>query len=241
MAVARDGAIYAAAVGNKQAGSPRRRRRSPRPRAAAAAMTVTGERSRRPRARRRAPSRLRRRLAAPGGRERRQRSLPHRARRQSAPRLEQARRTWSMPSPSTPPGRVLLGTGNSGNVYRIESPTVYTSLLTLPADPDHRVPGGRRRAPVRRHRQCRQGVRDRTRPGARGHHRKRRFRRRHVHPVGPAEFRGQPERRPGMPSRRAAATWTSRRRTGALVAADHSPRARASPRPPRASCSGRPR
>jgi sugar lactone lactonase YvrE len=30
-------------------------------------------------------------------------------------------------------GRVLLGTGNKGNVYRIESPTLYTLLLTVPA------------------------------------------------------------------------------------------------------------
>jgi len=30
-------------------------------------------------------------------------------------------------------GRVLLGAGNKGNIYRIESPTQYTALLTLPA------------------------------------------------------------------------------------------------------------
>jgi hypothetical protein len=30
-------------------------------------------------------------------------------------------------------GRALLGAGNKGNVYRIESPTMYTSLLALPA------------------------------------------------------------------------------------------------------------
>jgi SMP-30/Gluconolactonase/LRE-like region len=30
-------------------------------------------------------------------------------------------------------GRAVLGAGNKGNVYRIESPTMYTSLLTLPA------------------------------------------------------------------------------------------------------------
>jgi hypothetical protein len=30
-------------------------------------------------------------------------------------------------------GRVLLGTGNHGNVYRIESPTLYTVLLSVPA------------------------------------------------------------------------------------------------------------
>jgi sugar lactone lactonase YvrE len=30
-------------------------------------------------------------------------------------------------------GRALLGAGNKGNIYRIESPALYTSLLTLPA------------------------------------------------------------------------------------------------------------
>ncbi|HUB33207.1 MAG TPA: hypothetical protein VMA31_09265 [Bryobacteraceae bacterium] len=30
-------------------------------------------------------------------------------------------------------GRVLLGAGNKGNVYRIESPSLYTLLLTMPA------------------------------------------------------------------------------------------------------------
>ncbi|HJZ96197.1 MAG TPA: hypothetical protein VKE70_06805, partial [Candidatus Solibacter sp.] len=29
-------------------------------------------------------------------------------------------------------GRAILGTGNKGGVYRVESPTLYTSLLTLP-------------------------------------------------------------------------------------------------------------
>jgi hypothetical protein len=30
-------------------------------------------------------------------------------------------------------GRVLLGTGNKGNIYRIESPSLYTLLLTMPS------------------------------------------------------------------------------------------------------------
>lgn len=30
-------------------------------------------------------------------------------------------------------GRVLLGCGNRGNIYRVESPTLYTSVLTVPA------------------------------------------------------------------------------------------------------------
>ncbi len=32
-----------------------------------------------------------------------------------------------------PQGRVLLGTGNKGNIYRVESPSLYTLLLTMPA------------------------------------------------------------------------------------------------------------
>lgn len=32
-----------------------------------------------------------------------------------------------------PSGRLLLGAGNRGNIYRIESPTLYTALLTVPA------------------------------------------------------------------------------------------------------------
>src|SRR6185369_8251722 len=29
-------------------------------------------------------------------------------------------------------GRVVIGAGNKGNLYRIESPTMYTALLTMP-------------------------------------------------------------------------------------------------------------
>ena len=38
-----------------------------------------------------------------------------------------------MPSPSTPPAVCCLATGNKGNIYRVESPSLYTALLTMPA------------------------------------------------------------------------------------------------------------
>ena len=43
------------------------------------------------------------------------------------------RRTWSTRIAFDAAGRVLLGAGNKGNIYRIESPTIYTALLIMPA------------------------------------------------------------------------------------------------------------
>jgi sugar lactone lactonase YvrE len=49
------------------------------------------------------------------------------------------RRVWTHPQDVVyalaiePAGRVLVGAGNKGNIYRIESPTRYTSLLHLPS------------------------------------------------------------------------------------------------------------
>jgi hypothetical protein len=63
------------------------------------------------------------------GRERRQRSLLHRTN-------GNPRRVWSHAQDVVyaiafdAQGRVLLGAGNKGSVYRIESPTQYTALLT---------------------------------------------------------------------------------------------------------------
>ena len=90
-----------------------------------------------------------------GGGERRQRSVPHRAERQSAARVEHTRRTWCTRSRSTRAGRVLLGAGNKGNVYRIESPTRYTALLTMPATQITAFQTGHERAALRRHGQRR--------------------------------------------------------------------------------------
>ncbi len=49
------------------------------------------------------------------------------------------RRLWTHPSDLVyaiafdNAGRVILGAGNRGNIYRIETPTLYTALLTVPA------------------------------------------------------------------------------------------------------------
>ena len=94
-------------------------------------------------------------------------------------------------------GRALLGAGNKGNIYRIESPTLYTSLLALPATQVTAFQAGRGRTSVRGHGEYGQGVRDWSRVGARGLDRERRVRFRHVLAVGAAELRGEVERRAG--------------------------------------------
>ncbi len=96
-------------------------------------------------------------------------------------------------------GRAILGAGNKGNVYRIESPTLYTSLLVAAGHPGHGVPGGPRRPSLRRHGKYRQGIRDRSRAGTRRLHRERRLRFRHVFALGPSHLRDQPERRARRP------------------------------------------
>jgi hypothetical protein len=125
VAVARDGSIYAAAVGTKQA-APSPPVTAPPP-APAVAITAPG-----------APGPARQQAAPPppsvsatvvsGGSE--------------VFRIEpngNPRRVWTHQQDLVyaitfdGAGRVLLGAGNRGNIYRIESPTLYTSLRTLPA------------------------------------------------------------------------------------------------------------
>ena len=57
-----------------------------------------------------------------------------------------------------PQGRVLLATGNKGNIYRVESPSLYTLLLTMPAAQITAFQPGRGRPSLCRHRQRRHGV-----------------------------------------------------------------------------------
>jgi hypothetical protein len=129
VAVARDGSIYAAAVGGKQAAPP-----APAPAPTAPTPTVVS-------------------VNAPG-------AQPNQSAARIAPtppppslgpsvtggsevyRIEpngDPRRIWSNSQDVIyaiafdKSGRVLLGAGNKGNVYRIESPTLYTALLTMPA------------------------------------------------------------------------------------------------------------
>jgi len=130
VAVARDGAIYAAAVGNKQgsgAAPP------PPPPAASTGATVT---------------------VTPPGTQAAVAAAPRPAAVAPAPAAPAAvaggsevyridpngnpRRVWSHAQDVVyaiafaADGRVLLGAGNKGSVYRIESPTRYTALLNLP-------------------------------------------------------------------------------------------------------------
>ena len=133
VAVAADGAIYAAAVGAKQpaTGAPPS---VPQPNAAGGAtVSVTVNQAGMPAAPAAAP-----RPAVPppasvgtpgvnGGSE------VYRIDPNGNPR-----RVWSHPQDVVyaiafaADGRVLLGAGNRGSVYRIESPTEYTALLNLP-------------------------------------------------------------------------------------------------------------
>jgi hypothetical protein len=131
VAVARDGAIYAAAVGTKPASAPAaapaQQSSAPPPASANVAPAPPA--------------------GAPAGAARPPTPPPPPS---SAPgvsggsevyRIEpngNPRRVWThgqdvvyaIAFDST--GRPILGAGNKGNVYRVESPTLYTSLLTLP-------------------------------------------------------------------------------------------------------------
>jgi sugar lactone lactonase YvrE len=129
VALARDGAIYAAAVGNRQASSPSQQSpAAPLPASTSVTLTQPGT-----------PSAAPARQAAPppgsvgsggvaGGSE--------------VYRIEPSGnpvRIWgnsqdvvyTIAFDST--GRAILGAGNKGNVYRIESPSSYTLLLHMPA------------------------------------------------------------------------------------------------------------
>jgi hypothetical protein len=130
VAVADDGTIYAAAVGNKQAGG------APAPSAPAAAANVTAM------------------TITPGGAPTpagQVRPVPAPPPSAAVPgvtggsevyRIEPAgnpERAWNSPQDVVyalgfdGAGRVIIGTGNHGNVYRIETPYLYTLLMTAAA------------------------------------------------------------------------------------------------------------
>ena len=184
VAVARDGSIYAAAVGS-EAGRPAPCAAPPAPPPPGPA-TVTVN----------APG-------APASGRRRGRRPPPPPR--SAPptvsggsevyRIEpngNPRRVWTHPQDVVyaiafdAQGRVLLGAGNKGNVYRIESPTLLHRAADHAGHADHRVPDGARTGSSTPPRQRRQGLRDRAGAGEAGHHRERRLRRLDVLAVGAA-------------------------------------------------------
>ncbi|HLK69518.1 MAG TPA: hypothetical protein VKU19_39080 [Bryobacteraceae bacterium] len=126
VAVAKDGSVYAAAVGTKQAPAP-----APASAPAPAPATIT--------------------VVAPGGAPAGPRPAPAPPPASVGSSVSGGsevycieangypRKVWSnaqdvvyaIAFDST--GHVLLGAGNKGNVYRVDSPTVYTAMLTLPA------------------------------------------------------------------------------------------------------------
>ncbi|MGB7718323.1 MAG: hypothetical protein WBL65_00395 [Bryobacteraceae bacterium] len=135
VAVAGNGSIYAAAVGAKQAALPAPAPAPVAPTPAVATVTVN------------APGTA---VPGPGGTPARPMAQPPAS--LGAPagvsggsevyRIEpngNPRRIWSHEQDVVyaiafdGAGRAVLGTGNKGNVYRIESPTLWTALLTVPA------------------------------------------------------------------------------------------------------------
>jgi sugar lactone lactonase YvrE len=130
VAVAAGGAIYAAAVGAKQAALPAPAPAPVLPLPAAATVTVNAPGTPAPVAR--PPAQPPVSLGAPAGVS--GGSEVYRIDPNGNPR-----RIWNHAQDVVyaiafdSAGRAVLGTGNKGNVYRIESPTLWTALLTVPA------------------------------------------------------------------------------------------------------------
>jgi sugar lactone lactonase YvrE len=131
VAVAKDGAIYAAAVGSKSAAPVVAPAAPPAPAPATATVTVSAPGTPAPAPQRPSappPAAVGAAAGVSGGSE--------------VYRIDPGgypRRVWNHAQDVVyclafdGAGRVLLGSGNKGNVYRIESPTQYSSLLTMPA------------------------------------------------------------------------------------------------------------
>jgi sugar lactone lactonase YvrE len=126
VAVAPAGSIYAAAVGSRQTGAPPPPTLAPAPPPSQITINAGGIQVT---PRQTAPSPLLSSAPVPvsGGSE------VYRIASDGEPR-----RMWSNSQDVVyaiafdAAGRALLGTGNKGNIYRIESPTTYTALLTVP-------------------------------------------------------------------------------------------------------------
>jgi hypothetical protein len=133
VAVARDGAIYAAGVGNKQpaggAPTPPPSLPAPAPAAAGAPLAAPGTS---------APAAVARPNTAPPAAAGGPPGVPGGSEVYRIPPGGNPRRVWSNAQDIVyaiafdAQGRALLGTGNKGTLYRIESPTVSTSLLISP-------------------------------------------------------------------------------------------------------------
>lgn len=132
VAVARDGSIYAAGVGSKSAAPVATPPPTPAPAPAVqTTVTVSAPGTIAPAAQRPAPPRpasLGAVAGVTGG------SDVYRIEASGNPQ-----RVWSHAQDVVyclafdGSGRVVVGSGNKGNMYRIESPTLYSSLLTVPA------------------------------------------------------------------------------------------------------------
>jgi sugar lactone lactonase YvrE len=130
VAVARDGSIYAAAVGAKQTASTASAAQPIAPPPGPATVTISAPGAPGPPAARApiAPPPSLAPATVSGGSE------VYRIEPNGNPR-----RMWTHQQDVVyaiafdAAGRVVLGAGNKGNVYRIESPTRYTALLTMPA------------------------------------------------------------------------------------------------------------
>jgi hypothetical protein len=132
VAVSRDGSIYAAGVGNRQAGAaasaPQTSSAAPPPSTPAPPVVnpLTGAPAAQLAARPVAPPAA---AAVPAGGSEVVRIAPD----------ANPTRIWSNTQDVAyalgfdGAGRVIVGAGNKGSLYRIESPTLYTVLLTLPA------------------------------------------------------------------------------------------------------------
>jgi hypothetical protein len=126
VAVAKDGSVYASAVGNKQPGGSTASPAQPAPAPPTVVVNAPGGPG--PAGARPVPPPSSAPSPVTGGSE------VYRIEPNGNPR-----RVWNNAQDVVyaiafdASGHALLGAGNKGNLYRIESPTEYTSLLTLPA------------------------------------------------------------------------------------------------------------
>jgi hypothetical protein len=132
VAVSRDGSIYAAGVGNRQAGAaasaPQTSSAAPPPSTPAPPVVnpLTGAPAAQLAARPVAPPAA---AAVPAGGSEVVRIAPD----ANPTRIWSSTQDVAYALGFDGAGRVIVGAGNKGSLYRIESPTLYTVLLTLPA------------------------------------------------------------------------------------------------------------
>ncbi len=179
VAVARDGSIYAAAVGTKPTSTPPPAQ--PSSTAPPASANVAGSGAAQPAGAARPTAASASHVGTRS--ERRQRCVSHRSQRESAPRLDaqsgrRVRDRVRRRGPRDPRGREQGQRLSRG----IADPLHHAADTSR--DADHGISGRARRPPVRRHRQCRQSLRDRAGSGEGRQHRERRLRRGQLYRLG---------------------------------------------------------